>query len=286
MNFNQIKRLFLFGGIILTILGVAAVPSGVFAQETPAGTVPPASQIEIFLPIIQTVAQAVEIVPTDPCPATSDRRYIAIPIEPPSADHPDEQHGDLNLALRGYAEVNAERSLLNLNGDTDAHPPQLPGLFADSRTPAITSTYRVYDWDWSCGEHGCASPHFVPNDVSLLGVGTTPGETLSIPSRHPEIYGGGFKVLVLYASASRITLGYTRRDSVAPGYAVHLENLCVDPNLVALYRASNLAGRATLPALHNGDVLGIARGDEILVAMRDRGSFMETRSRKDWWKGR
>jgi len=117
-------------------------------------------------------------------------------------------------------------------------------------------------------------------------LGAGPDEPVSLPSRGPQIYAGGYTALVLYASEQRITLGYTRRDSVAPGYAVHLESVCVDPNLLALYRQANAAGRGVLPALHNGDVLGTAREGEVLVAVRDRGTFMDPRTRKDWWKGR
>jgi hypothetical protein len=95
--------------------------------------------------------------------------------------------------------------------------------------------------------------------------------------------------MVLYAEEQRITLNYTRRDTVANGYAVHLENICVDPNLLALYRAQvNAEGwRATgrLPALRNNQALGTALGSELKVAIRDRGAFMDPRSRKDWWQG-
>ena len=112
------------------------------------------------------------------------------------------------------------------------------------------------------------------------------GETISFPSRGAQIYSGGFTALVLYASEERITLGYTRDDSVAPGYAVHLEGLCVDPNLLALYRQANQAGRSNLPALRNGEILGTVKVNEVLGAIRDRGDFMDPRARKDWWRGR
>jgi hypothetical protein len=91
--------------------------------------------------------------------------------------------------------------------------------------------------------------------------------------------------LVLYAESNRITLGYTREDSVANGYAVHLENVCVDPNLLALYQSSNATGRAFLPALREDEVLGTAGSGQVLVAVRDRGVFFDPRSRLDWWQG-
>ena len=59
--------------------------------------------------------------------------------------------------------------------------------------------------------------------------------------------------VLMYAAEKRITLGYTRDDTVASGYAVHLENVCVDPNLVALYRAQQDARRDGRPrTVHMG----------------------------------
>ena len=249
------------------------------AQESvPHSTVPPTSAT-LYLPVVSGN-------PLPACPLTSERAYELIPVDGPPADHPDERHGDLNLALRGHIPVSATLALIDINGPTDGDAPQLPGIFADGRTPAFTSAHRVYAWDWGCGEDGYASPNLTPSEVSLLGLAVGADEPFSIPSRGSEIYAGGYKVLVLYAAENRITLGYTRHDSVAPGYAVHLESLCVDPNLLALYRQANTDGRGSLPGLRNGDVLGTARAAEVLAAMRDRGDFMDPRSRKDWWKGR
>jgi len=68
------------------------------------------------------------------------------------------------------------------------------------------------------------------------------------------------------------------------GYTLHVENICVEPSLLALYQAMNAAGRSSLPALRSGQAFGRARG-EIGVAIRDCGAFLDPRSRKDWWKG-
>ena len=94
---------------------------------------------------------------------------------------------------------------------------------------------------------------------------------------------------MLYAEEKRITLVYTRRDTVVGGYTVHLENVCVDPNLVALYQAQTGAeGWHTsghLPALRNNQALGTVLGNEIQVVIRDgAGTFLDPRSKKDWWK--
>jgi len=273
-NFFKRWHFFVFAGLLL----LASAGTLHAEERSPNSTVPPTSAT-LYLPVVFGR-------PLPACPLTSDRAYELIPVDGPPADHPDELHGDLNLSLRGHTPVSATLGLLDINGPTDGDAPQVAGLFGDERTPAFTSAHRIYGWDWSCGTDGCASPELTPQAVSLLGMAVDVDETLSFPSREAEIYGGDFSALVLYASENRITLGYTRHDSVAPGYAVHLESICVDPNLLALYRQANADGRGNLPGLHNGDMLGTARTSEVLVSVRDRGDFMDPRSRKDWWRGR
>lgn len=91
---------------------------------------------------------------------------------------------------------------------------------------------------------------------------------------------------MLYADSNRITLKYTGEDSVVSGYALHIEGVCVEPKLLALYNQMNGAGRRQLPALKPFQPLGRARGVEIQVTIRDTGKFMDPRVRKDWWRGR
>jgi hypothetical protein len=110
------------------------------------------------------------------------------------------------------------------------------------------------------------------------------GETLHVPDSGYGI-GSGYEVLVLYASESRITLKYTRDDNVLYGYTLHLEGICVEPNLLALYRARDAAGRDSLPALRPRQAFGRAASGEVGVVIRDTGAFMDPRSRNDWWIG-
>jgi hypothetical protein len=121
--------------------------------------------------------------------------------------------------------------------------------------------------------------------VTLLEVAVTPNEPIYIPSRNAEIYGGGYRAMLLYATVSRLTLVYTREDTAAIGYVVHLEDIQVDAGLLTLYQQENSAGRNRLPALRNGQRVGFAGGGMLKMAIRDTGSFMEPRSRKDWWHG-
>ena len=182
------------------------------------------------------------------CPTVSDNQYTTVAVTGGGDGRPDNLHGDLNLGLRGYAPVDAAPALIDKNGPVDGDPPQLAGIFADGRLPGFGQSYQVYDWDWDCaGGLGCRSGLLEDVAATLLTLDTAPGEVMGIPHRNAQIYDGGYKALVLYAEETRLTLGYTREDSVANGYAVHIENVCVDPNLLALYRSSNAAGGARCP---------------------------------------
>ncbi len=209
--------------------------------------------------------------------------YQAIWVLPPPTNLPAAGHPDLNLALRGYEPTSAYLGLVDFGGSSDPTlPPQLPGLFADNRTGVFVSVHQVYDWDWTKNRRG---PLLTQWEVTLAGLATTPGEILRVPSSGYDI-GSGYEVLVLYAARERITLKYTREDNVVHGYTLHLEGVCVEPRLLALYEAWNAAGRGHLPALRAGQALGRALGNEVRVAIRDSGSFLDPRSRKDWWRGR
>lgn len=191
-------------------------------------------------------------------------------------------HPDLNLAVRGYEPTTAFLGLVDYAGSIDPAAPQLPSLFTDNRTATFRSAYQVYRWDWTCN---CRSGLIQKWAVTLGGLATTPGEIIHLPVAGYDI-GGGYGAMVLYADATRLTLKYTREDDVVAGYTIHLENLCVDTNLLALYNTLNAQGRNQLPALFPGQPLGRAKGNEIDVAVRDGGSFLDPRSRKDWWQGR
>jgi len=228
----------------------------------------------VFLPL--TAKQ-----PSD-CAPIPGVQYSALAVDGPPTDRLAEQHADLNLALRGYEVTTAYRGLVNYGGGDDPKAPQLNTLFADQRVPAFPTVYRVYDWNWDCN---CRGSLLTQWEVTLAGMSVAPGEMLSLPDSGYNL-GSGFEALVLYASEERITLKYTREDNVVEGYTLHIENVCVEPSLLALYRAWNDAGRGKLPALRGLQPFGRARGGEIGVAIRDAGTFMDPRSRQDWWQPR
>lgn len=193
-------------------------------------------------------------------------------------------HGDINLLLRQKKTVDALKGLIELNGPTDYTPgPQLFSLFADNRVPVFANIYQIEYWDWGCN---CPKGYIQKPEVSLAGMKTAPGEIINTPKTGYHI-GDGFTAIVLYASAEgTITIKYTREDNVVKGYTIHIGGICVDPNLLKLYQQCNDAGRTSLPALKNLQPIGRAVTSEIQVAVRDTGSWMDPRGRKDWWQGK
>ncbi len=247
----------------------AALPSWSASPELAASEV---ISYHVFLPLAVKQASG--------CAPIPGVQYDALTVNGEPTDRPAEQHADLNLALRGYEVTDAFLGLVDYGGSDDPNAPQLNTLFADQRVPAFTTVYQVYDWDWGCN---CRGDLLTNYDVTLAGMGVAPGEVLHLPDSGYNI-GSGYEALVLYATEERITLKYTREDNVVSGYTIHVENVCVEPSLLALYRAWNDAERGKLPALRGGQPFGRARGDEIGVAIRDTGAFMDPRSRKDWWQ--
>jgi hypothetical protein len=208
---------------------------------------------------------------------------LVVPDTYPPGDPPPEDHPDLNLSMRGYEVTSAYLGLVHYDeDDPDPNAPQLYTLFADHRVPAFTTVYQVYDWNWPDNERGSLLSDW---DVTLAGMGVAPGEILYFPDSGYNI-GNGYEALVLYATEERITLKYTREDNVVEGYTIHVEDICVEPSLLALYRERNDAGRGSLPALRGGQPIGRARGYEFGVALRDWGDFLDPRSDKDWWQGK
>ncbi len=217
----------------------------------------------------------------DPCAPISGQSYGTLPIVGPPTDRPADRHGDINLKLRGYEKTGATTGLIDMGGPTDPRAPQLAGLFSDKRIPTFANVYRAHNWDWGSNSRGSIITDF---EVTVAGMSTKPGEPIHVPPANYDI-GQGYQVLVLYASKERITLKYTGEDTVATGYAIHVDGICVEPGLLGLYHKMNGEGRRHLPALRPGQPFGRAIGDEIQVAIRDTGKFMDPRVRKDWWHG-
>lgn len=261
---KNIVLLIFMGTFSLALLGL------VYTQQLAAQNGRPDSSNQLFLPLITN--------PLD-CGITG-ASYSSIPIASDPTGRPAAEHPDINLAVRGYEPVSVPLTLVDYAGNSDPNAPQLDTLFAPARVPNFTSAHQIYRWDWSCN---CRAGLITSWPTTLLGMGTAKGEPIHVPDSGYDI-GGGNDVMVLYATDSRITLKYTREDNVVYGYTVHIEDVCVDPALVSLYNSLNAAGRSQLPALQGGEAFGRALGGEIKVSIRDTGSFLDPRARKDWWQ--
>lgn len=238
-------------------------------------------------PLAPGVAVRVEPTPTPPPPGdptcATGASYDTIltlgaPHKQPVANSP-----ELNLSLRGYSPYAGFTQMVWLGGDTDPHAPQLNTLFADQRIDNdFAGVYRVHQWNWQCN---CRGAPIGDPEVTLSAISSRPGEMLHTPDRTNGDIGGDYRAMVLYASPSQITLKYTREDNMLFGYGIHIEGICVDPNLLDLYYRMDREGRKSLPVLRGMQPIGYSMGGDVKVAVRDTGQFMDPRSKKDWWEG-
>jgi hypothetical protein len=241
------------------------------------------------------------------CPRASTNEYgsgIAYQRDFDNPVRPAAQHADKNIELRGYTlntDPNTPHDLVNYGSDDDTQPPQFATLFYPPRVPLLTNVYRVHHWDWEPSpEPGSRASPIMGFPVTALGMQTAPGETLHVPQSGYDIGGHPqMEVVVLFADEDTVTLRYTRDDSSAPpGYTVHIDNLCTDPNLLTLYNQLDDANGPRyvykppkerpysypLPNLLERQTIGTASSAEIVVAIADTGSFQDPRSLHEWWQ--
>ena len=277
-------------GLALVAIAVAGATT-LTALAEPSAVAPRDLNFKTYLPFVTSST----------CQNIPGETYTTLAPNPPPTDRPAEQHADLNLALRSYAATTGTLGLIDIDGPTDTKAPQLYRLFGDQRVPVFSGVAQVYDWNWGSNARGAL---ITDPPVTLAEMQTVTDEPLYVPAsaynigtkkmRPPEGFfadaptddPNAYEVLVLYASPERITLKYTREDNVIQGYTVHIEHVCVAPALLALYQQSNTAGRGQLVALKAGQAFGRANGTLIGAVIRDNGSFMDPRSRKDWWAGK
>jgi len=217
-----------------------------------------------------TADQAQAFVP----PKTSSNSYELIPIKGDRESRPPDEHADLNLKLREPVPSQIDPGLVEISGSgIDPDAIKLSGVFEPED---IIGTYAIHDWDWASNTTG----NLLPEDQAvLLELQTTPGEPLFIPKKKQDIYGGDYYATVLYASEDSLTFIYDNVGNVTTGYTVHYVGLHTDPNLLKLFRESK---GGELPGLTLDTPVGLA-SDKLLVAVRDKGTFMDARSKKDWW---
>lgn len=222
------------------------------------------------------------------CPSTSSQSYESIrPGTPPhrKISNP-ENSPEVNINLRGWGEVSEAKEPVNYGGDTDPNPPPSIGSVFQGHWPQIIKTYIIYEWDWSNNKPNIGKSATPAWPVHLIGFSATPGEPL-LGLQAGRTIDGKHSLMVLYADANSITFTHSTGDAAPPeddGYPIYFVDVCVDPNLLALYQRNNAGGRGELPAVAPGQVFGYAKDTDPKFAIRDTGSFMDPRAKKDWWQ--
>ncbi len=259
-------------------------------------------------PETKAAAFPATVTPTVPAASQTSNSYPAVAVTAGDG-RPAAVHADLNpFNVRGYSlvtEFTPEQQqgdqLTDLSGRTDGRAPKLNTLLAGHGKYAFTDLYQVYDWNWGVGPNGARGSLRQNFPVTAAGIAVVPNETVQLPQSgvlsgnkftNPYTFGTDLQAVVLYVcpDGSCLTVAYHPDDSVVTpdrkqGYALHLENLTVDPELLSRYNAMDAAGRKSLPGLKGGQIIGKTKGPELLVSVRDSGMFMDPTSRKDWWAG-
>jgi hypothetical protein len=274
--------------VVMTTLGTYGMAQAEIV--TPGNS--PSNSYRLFIPLVYT--------PPPTCPLTSSATYDAIAFNgsPYKNNAISDENADFRLSILGYAPNNsALLDYVNYGGGgwTDDGP-RFSAIFTPHRKPTFVKAYQVYQWNWNQGA-GSVPPYgnrgalnSASGGVTAIDFGTTKGESLNIPERTTPNAPGDYRALVLYAGPRELTLAYMLQDQVVVngyGYVVHMVNFCVDPNLVATYRAQlDSTGRRSsmkLPAIKNNQAVGSALGVTLTVAIRDGGAYMDPRGKTNWW---
>ena len=310
--FEYWRRVYIGSGPVATLTptppGYISPTNSPIATNTPR---PAATTIPVSTPTPTVVSPIT-------CPTSSSNTYDVIDREAsyigaityPSGDPVPANHPDLNLSIRGFSPHTASAGM---SGGTPVSPlpPQFGTMFRPGRMAQMIKTYRVFDWNWDHSIlpfHGTKGALLSNREVTLLGVAAHPGEVLFAPYADYHIgenvpteaqVTNPYQTSILYVDNDRITLTYTRNDTVSGGYTVHVEDICVDPNLVLTYRQNGLqdpANRGKMIVLRSqrnpktgatntGAVaFGVAKSGEVKVAIRTGSGTFDDPRWLNWWQ--
>lgn len=172
-----------------------------------------------------------------------------------------------DLYLPPHFLVNVRLTTLNIPiHDPDPNVPLLYTTFNPPHTPKFIAAYKA---------EGEIQGDYPP-EIDILEVETIPNEGLYFPQSGYNI-GGGLAAMVIYADENKVTFKIGREDSYVTGYTLYFENLCVDKNLINLYRKLNNDGRNHLPAIYPRQFFGLTK-NKLKIALRDTGMFLDIRN--------
>lgn len=205
-------------------------------------------------------------VPQNPCQdLTSEEYQISLVIDRHHNGVRAEDPG-FNPNVLEWSEIDKQKSLIDMGGDTDSRAPKFQGFFADQRIPEIAATLATPKPYW---------------EVEAISVRAADNEVLHAPASSYEL-GEGFACMVIYADEHTMTCNYHRADAIVQGYTLHVMNACISSKLIAAFQA-NADKTDQLPGLKPRQPFGRAWKGKFTFAIRDTGSLMDPRVRKDWW---
>lgn len=287
----------------MTLVSVIAMATLLLSGNTPATAAPEGGTSFVYLPFIRRDYG---------CPTTSGNSYYQNIVYQEDRDwpvRPAYNHADKNFSLRGYVLnlVDPKTLQVDVADPAELHqPPQLGTIFNPDRvtsaTAGIVNVYRTYLWNWGVSpDPGTRGGVDSNPTVGVVGLSTTPGETLQVPTSYykiAEVGGTQYQAFVMYADSDTIAMHFTAEDTASVGYTVHVDNICTDPNLLALYnQLDNPSGpRYThqpysgwhgyaynMPYLAVGQAFGTAHDTEIRVKIIDTGSTLDPRGCWNLW---
>lgn len=263
--------------LVGTIAQTNAEPQGVLAPRA-------------YLPLV---------VAAEKCAASSANSYtsgIAFQFDTDNPVRSAANHADKNIELRGYianTDSNLQRELIDYGSGDPTQPPQLATLFSPYQVPPLAQFYRVHNWNWATSPSpGTQSTPIDNPAVTAVSFTLPTGTSLHAPISGYDI-GGGMEVIVIFADEDTVTLHYTREDSAANGYTVHIDQICTDPNLLSLYntldspdgpRYDYPSANYNLPTLPAAQAFGTTSSKDMVVAISDTGAFQDPRSCNEWWQ--
>ncbi len=207
------------------------------------------------------------------CPSTSTESYGVGSV--PNPDPNAHSNPDTVLSLKGWEPFAGDLGLVTYGypaGEPpDPRAPQLGTILNNG--PEFRALYQIRNYD----------PANYNNPPHLAGLSSDVGQIVLAPENGYDI-GGGYQYKVIYATQNELTMNVLGTDYAIEGYSMHFVDMCVDPNLVALYTKLHNEGRRFLPAVKKGQRLGVAKSSEVKVAIRDSGSYLDPRSKLDWWQ--
>ena len=271
--------------VIFAVLAAGALALWASGIQAQGGLAPRA-----YLPILLS---------PDACATTSNQSYssgIAFQLDTDNPVRPAYDHADKNIALRSYTlngDSGLKRELVDYGSDDPTQPPQFATLFSPNQVPPFSGFYQVHQWNWSPSPTpGVRAEPISQPPVTGMGFALEAGTALHAPSSGYDI-GGGVEVLVLYADEDTVTLHYTREDSAARGYTLHIDQICTDVNLLALYNSLDRpdgpryqfpSSGYDLPTLPAGQVFGTTSNRDMVIAIADTGAYQDPRSCNEWWQ--